>query len=86
MPSTRPVMKTIATRVALAHGFQLEDLTGPARTKRVAHVRHEAMWEIYETGLFSYPQIGRFFGGRDHTTVICGCRAHEARSGVRHAA
>jgi chromosomal replication initiation ATPase DnaA len=27
----------------------------------------------------SWPEMGRLFGGRDHTTVLHGVRAHAAR-------
>lgn len=53
--------------------------------------RHEAFWLAYrQVGIhtvhrYSLPQIGAFFGGRDHTTVIHGIRAHEKRMALNGA-
>lgn len=53
---------------------------------RVLHeivgVRHLLMWEIYEKFDLSFPQIGRMFGGRDHTTVIYAVRKIEAQLSI----
>ena len=40
------------------------------RTQNIAYPRQIAMYLCREMADFSYPRIGEFFGGRDHTTVI----------------
>lgn len=77
--------RQIATDIAEAHGFTFEDLAGPRKFKELARARQEAMWACRQvTGKdgkprYSYPFIGRLFGGRDHTTVLTGARAHAKR-------
>lgn len=78
MPPNR--MRLIAQQVAEAHGLTVDDLVGPKLPKRYVHPRHEAMWRIRHLGVFSLTQVGRFFGGRDHTTVRHGVQAHERRA------
>ena len=77
-------MRQIATDVALDRGVSFGDLIMPdhvpgARAFAIAHPRQEAMWRMRQAGKWSLPQIGRFLGGRDHTTVLAGVRAHQAR-------
>jgi len=48
-------------------------ITGPLRYKSIAFVRHVAMFVAREQTLASYPEIGRVFGNRDHTTVMVAC-------------
>ena len=75
----RRSMREIAADVAARHGLTLDELKSPQRARRIAWPRQEAMKEIYDTGRFSLPQIGGFFGGRDHTTVLHAIRAHAKR-------
>jgi chromosomal replication initiation ATPase DnaA len=54
------------------------DIVGPSRLKELVEARHLAIYLcITITGL-SYPQIGRYFGGRDHTSVLHAHRKIEA--------
>jgi chromosomal replication initiation ATPase DnaA len=69
----------IASAVAWRHGVTLEDMRGPRVFRKVAYARHEAFSELYKTGRFSLPRIGKWFGDRDHTTVLHGIRKHDAR-------
>lgn len=48
----------------------VKDLTGKRRTKNIAAARHIAMFLCREITGHSYPEIGRLFGGRDHSTAI----------------
>lgn len=74
----RPLsMERIALDVALEHGITLAELTGPARHRRQAWPRQEAMARMHEAG-YSLSQIARFLD-RDHTTILHGVRAHKAR-------
>jgi chromosomal replication initiator protein len=51
-------------------GFSVDDLCGPSRRRPLVIARQIAMYLFRELTDFSYPAIGREFGGRDHTTVI----------------
>lgn len=46
------------------------DLLSERRTRAVARPRQVAMWLCKQHTTRSYPDIGRRFGGRDHTTVL----------------
>lgn len=46
------------------------ELLGQSRKRPVANARQVAMYVMRELTELSYPEIGREFGGRDHTTVI----------------
>lgn len=72
IPSAPPrrLMRHIAEEVAAKYDLTVEYMTGPSRRREVCWPRQEAMAECYQTGHFSLPQIGRYFGDRDHTTVL----------------
>lgn len=60
-------------------GFSIEDLCGPSRRRPLVMARQIAMYLFRDLTDFSYPAIGREFGGRDHTTVI---HAYDKISGL----
>jgi chromosomal replication initiator protein len=68
----------ILATVADHFGIETYDLTGRCRTKAMARARHVAMCLVRDSTDLSYPEIGRLFGGRDHTTVIYACRKVES--------
>lgn len=70
---------TVAKAVAKKSCVSVADLRGPARTKTIAHARHEAFWILRQTTSISLPHIGQWFGSRHHTTVLHGVRAHAQR-------
>lgn len=79
----RPVtMREIATDVARRRGVTLDEMIRPGSCRELAEARWEAFHEIRRQTRYSLPQIGRFFGGRDHTTVLHGLRRHAERMGV----
>ncbi len=47
-----------------------EDLFSKARKKAIVHPRQVSMYLIRSELNMSYPGIGKYFGGRDHTTVL----------------
>ena len=51
-------------------GLKQADLLSERRTRAVARPRQAAMWICKQLTTRSLPDIGRRFGGRDHTTVI----------------
>jgi chromosomal replication initiator protein len=72
-------MEQIAERVQVETGITVEQMRGQRRTEAIAAARAEAMRRIRQTNRYSARQIGRFFGDRDHTTVIHACRRAEQR-------
>lgn len=52
-------------------------LTSDRRTPMIVRPRQIAMWLCHMHTNLSYPQIGRKFGGKDHTTVIHAVRRIE---------
>jgi chromosomal replication initiator protein len=65
---------------AVAEHFQLKqaDLISERRARVVARPRQVAMWLAKHITTRSLPDIGRRFGGRDHTTVLHAVRRIEA--------
>ncbi|MEM6790945.1 MAG: chromosomal replication initiator protein DnaA [Myxococcota bacterium] len=57
---------------AVCQHFHLRtsDLTSKDRHKTVAFARHVAMYLCKQRLKCSFPELGRAFGGRDHTTVM----------------
>lgn len=49
------------------------------RTRRIVEVRQLLMWEVRQLFGISYPEIGRMFGGRDHSTCVWAIRRVEAK-------
>jgi chromosomal replication initiator protein len=51
-------------------GLKQADLISPGRARALARPRQAAMWLAKQLTTRSLPDIGRRFGGRDHTTVL----------------
>ena len=62
----------IRTISAKHFGVSVEDLTGRARSAKIARQRQIVMYVMREETGASLPQIGQALGGRDHTTIIHG--------------
>ena len=60
----------IIDRTAEMFGLEVEQLCGKSRTRDLVHARQVGMYVCRSLTDLSYPQIGKEFGGRDHTTVI----------------
>jgi len=60
----------ILDAVAEAYGLSVEELVGPRRARPLVTARHVAMYLIRTLTDYSYPSIGKVFGGRDHSTCI----------------
>ncbi len=63
-------IELIQSEVCRFYGVTLAELTGDKRTRRIVLPRQVAMYLARELTDASLPQIGRAFGGRDHTTVM----------------
>jgi len=73
-----PRMAEIKEVVARHNGLTVADLESPCRKKALAWPRQIAQYLCREMTPASYPEIGRAFGGRDHTTVLFSFRKLEA--------
>jgi chromosomal replication initiator protein len=62
--------KMILDTTADMFGMTVDDLTGKSRSRPLVTARQISMYVFRQMTDFSYPAIGREFGGRDHTTVI----------------
>ena len=68
--SIENIQKTVAEYFKIRVG----DLLSKRRTRSIARPRQFAMALAKELTNHSLPEIGDAFGGRDHTTVLHGCR------------
>jgi chromosomal replication initiator protein len=67
-------MEDIQEAVCAQFHVKLTDLKSRRRSKTLVHPRQIAMYLCRELTDASYPEIGRHFGGKDHTTIIHACR------------
>lgn len=74
-------VRNIIADVAFEHGLTVRDILGSGRQRKLVVARHAAMYRAACETLCSLPQLGRFFGDRDHTTVLHGIQAHCRRTG-----
>ncbi len=72
-------LKRIAAIVAQSCNVTLKPVLGKSRKMELVNARHLAMFLCRELTSNSLISIGKFFGGRDHSTVIHACRAIEDR-------
>jgi len=64
-------------------GFEIDQITGGSRRRPLVDARQVAMYVTRNMTDLSFPDIGKEFGGRDHTTVMHACRKVEGRMGER---
>ena len=60
----------IQRKVCEFYSIKLSDLNSSKRQKAIATARQVAMYLAKELTSKSLPDIGRSFGGKDHSTVI----------------
>ena len=75
-------VEEIQRKVAEHYHIRLADLVGPKRLRSFARPRQVAMYLAKTMTSRSLPDIGRRFGGRDHTTIIHGVRKIEELMGT----
>ncbi|HEX6977799.1 MAG TPA: chromosomal replication initiator protein DnaA [Alphaproteobacteria bacterium] len=73
----RVTIEEIQKRVAEHYSIRLADMHSPRRARAVARPRQVAMYLAKQLTSRSLPEIGRKFGGRDHTTVMHAVRKIE---------
>lgn len=79
LPEKR-TMACIMREVALKHGLSLLQMRTKRRTRVVVLARHEAMYRCHHETTQTLPQIARFFGGFDHSSVMHAIAAHAERA------
>lgn len=76
-PERRITVDEIQKTVAEHFNLKQADLLSERRTRAIARPRQVAMYLCKQHTTRSYPDIGRRFGGRDHTTIMHGVRKIE---------
>lgn len=70
LPAGQAKIIDIQIAVCQKFGFTLIELRSQRRTYKLAEARHVAVMLCHALTIHSYPFIGRFFGGRDHSTML----------------
>jgi chromosomal replication initiator protein len=73
----RVTIEEIQKKVAQHFNIRLADMHSARRARNVARPRQVAMYLAKQLTTRSLPEIGRKFGGRDHTTVMHAVRRIE---------
>jgi chromosomal replication initiator protein len=79
--SEQTPVEEIQQRVSKAFGISRAELVGSTRAATPLGARQVAIYLTRELTDLSLPQIGRLYGGRDHSTVLNAIRRAEARCG-----
>jgi chromosomal replication initiator protein len=77
----RPTVEGIAQRVSGYFRVPARQLQSQRRYRNILVPRHVGMYLARRLTGLSLEQIGAYFGGRDHTTVLHACRKVEAAMG-----
>lgn len=72
-PHSSPDLTAIQNAVSEYFHVNATDLKSKRRSRSIALPRQIAMYLCRQLTSASLPEIGRFFGGKDHTTVIHSC-------------
>jgi chromosomal replication initiator protein len=74
-----PRVAEIQEVVAKRYGLPPVEMISERRSRAIAHPRQLAIFLSRALTGRSFPEIGRMFGGRDHSTIIHAVRAVEGR-------
>jgi chromosomal replication initiator protein len=77
--SQQPTIQHIIDAVTAYYDVKLTDLLSKRRHKSIALPRQVGMWLARKHTRYSLEEIGGYFGGRDHTTVMHAIRAIDGR-------
>jgi len=69
--------KEIIEAVSAYYNQSTEDICGKCRKKEIVKPRQVAMYLLRKENNMSFPSIGDYFGGRDHTTAMHACEKIE---------
>lgn len=73
-------LQVIIDAVTSFYNVKLQDLQSRRRHKSITEPRQICMWLARKNTRFSLEEIGGYFGGRDHTTVMHSIKTVDARS------
>jgi len=72
-------LEEIADRVVSHFGLKPGELQARKRTRKVSEARQVCMYLMRQQTNASFPAIGEFLGGRDHSTVVHGVQTVDKR-------
>ena len=72
-------VKDIVKATAAESGLHVRELLSKSQFRPIAWPRQTAMMAARALTDASFPEIGRWMGGRDHSTIIYGARTAAAR-------
>ena len=67
--NTEDIMQSVSQR----YGLKVKDLTSKSRKQNIVQARQLGIYLCHKYTDTSYSQIGRIFGGRDHSTILYSC-------------
>lgn len=79
----RRAPEAILKDVARKYHVAAEELTGTSRRPTVCKARDHAVFRFRQALKWSWNEIGEYFGGRDHSTVMSAAGRHAARTQER---
>lgn len=68
--SSVPTIRKIQQVVARHYNVTVGEICSPRRTNKIVRIRHLAIYLCRTMTTRSTNEIGRLFGGRDHTTIM----------------
>lgn len=76
----RPVKEIVISALEDFPGVSYAQVIGPSRSAQIVEARHTCVYSVHKARPdLSLPQIGKLFGGRDHTSILHCIRKMEAR-------
>jgi chromosomal replication initiator protein len=73
-------IELIQQNVSSYFNLTVSEMAAPRRSINIARPRQIAMYLCKEITSFSYPEIGKAFGGKDHTTIMHAVKKIESLS------
>ena len=70
-------IESIQNAVAKHFRLKMSDLKSTARTRSVSEPRQIAMYLIRKYTGLGFKEIGQYFGGKDHSTILHACQKIE---------
>jgi chromosomal replication initiator protein len=83
--TAHPTIQEIIEAVTGYYDVKLTDLLSKRRHKSIALPRQVCMWLARKNTRYSLEEIGGYFGGRDHTTVMHAIKTIDERCGLDQA-
>lgn len=80
--SSKLQVREIIQAVSRHYDLPVLTMLSRRRNPRLVNARQVVMWLAFDMTDWSYPEIGRRMGGREHTTIMHGIRRIEMRRGL----